>query len=268
MVSLLSSPARLIDPTSLDHLKAHLCEHGVLGHRRSIRSVPLTELEKFQLVPLVFGLMPRAACISRKPELPIKPVITSHLQALGITPDALLLDILKSVCDQFWETRKDNTPRYVRQKYGMRDIRAMPQAYQVLRTKQAGRCSLCGVDLRTAVETLDHIVPYRIIGDVPDGSNWEIQCDTCNNSKGNYLSSLQAIHAHNWIYNSSFSAFPLDIPPPETRFLVLAQAGGCTVPGCTATPKSDVLHIRKARDSGLAVADNLIVRCTQHRNLV
>jgi hypothetical protein len=267
MVSLLSSPARLIDATSLDHLKAHLCEHGALGHRRPLRTVPLTELEKFQLVPLIFGLMPKAAITSRRPDVAIKPIITTHLQALGVVPDPTLLDVLKSVCDQFWDTRKDNTQRYSKQKFGMRDVRPMQRTYLALLARQGNRCSLCGIDLRNCVETLDHVVPFRLIGDVPDGSNWEIQCEPCNNSKGNYVSSLQAMQAHNWVYTSSFASFPLDQPSPETRFLMFAQAGRCTAPGCAMTPKTGALQIRKIRDSGLAVADNLVVRCNTHRNV-
>ena len=267
MVSLLSSPARLINLPAIEHLKAHFCEHGALGVQRKISPLPLTELEKFNLVPLVFGLMPKAAYIARRPDRPIKPLITTHLQAVGVVPDPLLLDVLKSVCDQFWESRKDQTGRYMKRKYGMRDIRAMPRAYQALLTKQAGRCSLCGLELRGTVESLDHVVPFRLIGDIPDGSNWEILCEACNSSKGNFMSSLQALQAHNWIYGTEFGRFPLDVPSPETRFLVLAQAGRCTVAGCTVIPRTGQLFIRKVRDSGLAIADNLVVRCQAHRNV-
>lgn len=267
MVSLLSSPARLIDATSLDHLKAHLSEHGALGYRRTLRTGSLTELEKFQLVPLVFGLMPRAACDVRSPDMAIKPIITTHLRSLGVTPDPILLDVLKSICDQFWDTRKDNPRRFMKQKFGMRDVRPMRRTYQAILARQGGRCGLCGTELRGVVETLDHVVPFRLIGDVPDGANWEIQCEPCNNSKGNYVSSLQAVQAHNWIYMSSCNSFPLDLPSPETRFLVLAQAGGCMVAGCTVNPKTGSLHIRKACESGLAIADNLVVRCIAHRGV-
>jgi hypothetical protein len=117
-------------------------------------------------------------------------------------------------------------------------------------------------------ETLDHVVPFRLIGDVPDGSNWEILCGPCNTSKGNFVSSLQAAQAHNWIYSTDGGRFPVDDPSPETRFLVLSQAGRCTVPGCTVTPKKGQLFIRKVRESGLAIADNLVVRCTIHRNVL
>lgn len=156
----------------------------------------------------------------------------------------------------------------MKRKYGMRDIRAMPRTYQGLYSKQAGRCSLCGLELRGTIESLDHVVPFRLIGDVPDGSNWEILCEACNSSKGFLMSSLQALQAHNWVYSTEFGKFPLEVPLPETRFLVLAQAGRCTVPGCTITPRSGPLFIQKLRDSGLAIADNLIVRCQAHRNVI
>jgi hypothetical protein len=37
---------------------------------------------------------------------------------------------------------------------------------------------------------------------------------------------------------------------------------------CTITPKTGQLFIRKVRESGLAVADNLVVRCQTHRHVV
>ena len=264
MVSLLSSPARLIDPVSIEYLKDHLCEHGALGTRRAMRSTALSELEKFQLVPLVFGFIPRAVCIARPPDQPIKPLITAHLHGLGVSPDAVLLDVLKSVCDQFWDTRRDNNARSMRPKFGMRDIRARRTSYMLLLERQNRRCTLCGTDLRLTVETLDHVVPFRLIGDVPDGSNWEIQCEPCNNSKGHYMSSLQALQAHNWIYSSAFASLPLDTPSSETRFLVLAQRRRCAFPGCDVTARTGQLFIRKARATGLAIADNLVVRCFAH----
>jgi 5-methylcytosine-specific restriction endonuclease McrA len=255
----------LTNPAAIEQLKAHLCEHGALGYKKATQSVQLTELEKFRLVPLVFGLMPKAAYLSRPADQPIKPLITSHLQALGITSDPLLLNVLKSICDQFWESRKDQYGRPMKQKYGMKDIRANQSAYRGLRARQRQRCSLCGLELAVSDETLDHVVPFRIIGDIPDGANWSILCSLCNSAKGNYLSSLQAVHAHNWVYSTEHAKFPIEDPSPETRFLLLAQAGGCTYPGCLITPRTGRLFIRKVQASGLAIADNLTVRCQSHR---
>jgi hypothetical protein len=132
----------LTNIAAIDHLKAHFCDHGVLGFRKKLHPVPLTELEKFRFVPLVFGLMPKAAYVARRPDQPIKPIISAHLHAIGLPADPLLLDVLKSVCDQFWESRKDPSGRPLKKKYGMRDIRANRRAYQALLDKQAQRCTL------------------------------------------------------------------------------------------------------------------------------
>jgi 5-methylcytosine-specific restriction endonuclease McrA len=265
MRSLLSSPARLTDQTSVEYLKAHLCAHGALGTYRALRAVPLTELEKFQLVPLVFGLMPSSAYTNRRPDAAIKPLIETHLTTLGLPRDQLLTDVLKSVCDQFWETRRDGSGRRLKRKYGMRDVRPMTRMYRALVDRQRSRCALCGATLTRSNETLDHIVPFRLVGDVPDGSNWQILCQACNGAKGNYVSSLQATHAYNWVYSTD--TVPIATPPAETRFLIYAQAGRCTADGCAVTPTTGALFIEKIRDTGLAVADNLTVRCAAHRRV-
>ncbi len=265
MESLLCSPARLANNTAIEFLKAHLAAHGALGSRRLLRPLPLSELEKFQLVPLVFALMPRGAYVDRRVDKPIKPLIVAHLANLGVASDSVLVDVLKSVCDQFWETRKDRYGRPLKMKYGMRDLRANGRVYNALLLAQGRRCTCCGVDLRRVDETLDHIVPWRLVGDVPDASNWQIMCGPCNNAKKDYLSSLQTLCAHNWVYSSPIP--PLDVPSQETRFVVLSQAGRCSISACSVTPRTGELQLKKRRETGLAVADNFVVRCSAHIGL-
>jgi hypothetical protein len=50
----------------------------------------------------------------------------------------------------------------------------------------------------------------------------------------------------------------------EVRFVVLAQRGACEESNCRRDPRSAHLHVVKRLETGLAVADNLTVRCDVH----
>lgn len=260
MKDLLSSPARLNNAARLDDLKAALAAHGALGHAHRLSPAqPPSELRSLSLLPLVFGLMPRAAFVRTRPDAPIKPIIIQHLISLGTPYDDLLVSLLKGVCEQYWVTRPSN--RSAPRKFGMADVRFRRSIYRRLVESQNGRCILCGAPfLGGAVETLDHVIPYRIIGDVPDGANWQIMCEVCNNTKGNYITSLQMLEAHNWVYGGEVP--PLDVPLRHTRFIALSQRASCEE--CGSGPRTAHLSVYKRVATGLAVVDNTIVLCHTH----
>ena len=263
MQSLLSSLARLADNSSLTALRDLFCAHGALGY-----GIPpgrhFSEIERLRIVPLIFGLLPTGALRRDDPNSAVKPAIRGHLQTLGVTPDELLLEVLKSVSDQYVDTQPGR-PNSYRKKSGMADLRANITVYRQIIDRQMGRCAICGTAYKHMQSTLDHIIPYRLIGDIPDGANWRILCSACNQSKGNYLSSLQCFRAYNWEYGGDVKNLPLETPHSETRYVVLSQNPVCSVPGCLIGPLSAELSVEKKVPSGLAVADNLRVVCESHK---
>ena len=54
------------------------------------------------------------------------------------------------------------------------------------------------------------------------------------------------------------------MPTLETRYLLLATKGKCGHSECRSAPDAARLVVVRRHDSGLAVADNLVVRCEQH----
>ena len=131
-------------------------------------------------------------------------------------------------------------------------------------TSQGRRCAVCGALFEApGDETLDHTVPFRIIGDAPDGANWQILCPACNGGKAERLSALQSLEALNWTYRDASGSF-VCTPSLRTRYVVLAQAGCCEYIGCGASPSTTQLMVQRISDTGLWVADNLHVRCQTH----
>ncbi|MDY3551364.1 HNH endonuclease signature motif containing protein [Gemmata sp. JC717] len=236
--------------------------HGLSAH------AALTESERLLVVPLVFGLMPAKAVWRGRRDERIKPHIRDHLASIGLMPDEVLVDILKTVADQYYETQSEGIVRAIprKRKYGIADIKAMDRGlYHQMVQKQCGRCAVCGILLDQAEdETLDHILPWRLVGDIPSGSNWQILCQVCNSGKRAWFSALQSPESMNWIYSGHDQAIPHAEPTRETRYVVLAQLGVCQEPGCMNTPAAAHLRVRKCLSSGLAVVDNLTLLCDSH----
>lgn len=227
-----------------------------------------TEAERLQVVPLVFGLIPSRALVRAKRDERIKPYIREHMMYIGLEPDEALIDIVKAVAGQYYATQSEGSlgastrPR----KYGISDIKALNRRlYQQMLLRQNSRCAICGLVLsQAAEETLDHILPWRLIGDVPSGANWQILCQKCNSGKQAWFSALQSPEAINWIYARHDQPIPSEIPTLETRYIVLAQHGMCQAPGCAIKPPTGHLILRKILQSGLAIADNLTLFCEVH----
>lgn len=259
------SLARLRNRQALDDFKELFAQHGALGEGRPARR-QLTEIDVISLVPLVFGLLPVAAMKRPAPGIPVRPAIRAHLAGLGVAEDRLLEDILKSVADQWAETWKVNLREWgtsSRVKYQIGNVKGLYMStYRKLAATQNSRCRICGVQIPgpTAVETLDHIVPWRLIGDVVDGSNWQLLCQTCNSVKGSWLAGLQLAESLNWVYedDADFSA----MPSRRTKYVVLARDRCCSRCGVDASAAR--LVVIRRQPTGLAVADNLEVRCENH----
>lgn len=265
MVTLLSSPARLAEPEAVSLLVLHMSRH--LGRRYAERVADdtreLGEEERLRIASLVFGLLPRSAVARARYDMPIKPLLARHLEHLGIAATPHLLDVLKSVADQYYRTTPGpNRPR----KWGIADLKASdPQLYRDILGRQAGRCVYCGVRFDgNEEETLDHIIPWRLVGDLGDGTNWQIICRPCNAGKWSFLSSLQAIESQNWIYDEGFTSEAPDASP-RMRFALLAQQRRCSEPGCSHTSRTSRLHIVPRLAEALPIIDHHHVVCDVHR---
>jgi hypothetical protein len=264
---LFSLGRRPIESGTLDDFEGTLRYHGALGYRDRSVGGPTSELTRLKIVPLVFGLLPTESLVRRGHDQLVKPSIRAHLMKLGAPANESLIDVLKSVADQIWSTwpigiRYGNAS--CRRKRSIADLRSNPSLYKKILTAQGGRCAICGKLFEApGEETLDHIVPFRIIGDAPDGANWQVLCPACNGGKAECLSALQSLEALNWIYRDTVGNF-VRTPSLRTRYVVMAQGRGCEHAQCTARSSEVELLVQRISVTGLWVADNLHVRCPSH----
>lgn len=264
MQILRSSPERLVDPESISLLVLHFSRH--LGNRFAEQVSDDTrvvdEISRLRIVPLVFGLLPRPALLRPRYDIPVKPLIIKHLNALDVPADGRLVDVLKCVADQYRRTLPGpERPR----KWGIADAKASDmRVYRNLISRQCGRCVYCGAGFSGSVdESLDHVVPWRLVGDIGSGSNWQILCRDCNMGKSSFLSCAQSQESFNWIYSDD-EKLSFDQPNLRTRFSALAQQGLCSELGCTENSRTSRLHVVPRIKDALSVVDHLKVICDVH----
>lgn len=267
MTSLASSPERLTDSKTIDLFKKIFLYHGAIpGHSAD---GDFSEADRMAIVPLVFGLMPVGAVRRTHRDTAVKPLILAHLEALGVERrDDVLVSILKEIADQLHLT---SGPKPVRRKMRVSDLRiTRPREYQRLRSVQAGRCCICGVLLQDAEEHLDHKVPFRLLGDIASGLNWQLLCNDCNVGKSSWLSALQPTVAQNWLYSDlDMEATQSDLHGDyrlglTARYSVFAQRKACGHFSCSRSAKNAHLKLRLRFSSALPVLDHFEVRCTEH----
>ena len=260
---------RLIGRDAIEGFRSLFLRHGVLGYGMPDRPV-LNDASIFKVVPLVFGLMPAAAIYRDKGDMHIKPIIRAHFKNIELDYDEELVSIVKSISDQYYYTSPGYRSKVSAgtRKYTIRDVCASKgRVYREIKNRQAGRCAYCGVPFDgRGLETLDHIIPYRLVGDVLDGSNWRLACEKCNLGKTSIISIYLANEYHNWIYGGATSSEPGDASASvRTRYVVLARDRGCTHPDCTATAVSSELKVQRVVPTGLNVADCCATFCSTHQ---
>jgi 5-methylcytosine-specific restriction endonuclease McrA len=252
-------PASLQDESTavagLRSLVSFFQQHGATGYgiAGGQRILPV-DAQLADIVPLIFWLLPREAIFRCRADLRVKPLIRERLQQLGIPIDEDLVSVLKGVCDQYYRARLATRRK---RKYGVSDLRASGY-YQVVSDRQNQRCAICGGLLVDSEVHLDHIIPWYLVGDVPDGSNWQLLCASCNRGKREYLTARQNREFSNWIYGMS-EAESLSDP---LRFVTLALSNGCLT--CGKGPSECLLRVELGDSSGLLIYDNLVVYCNQH----
>lgn len=269
MASLLSSPARLTNLETVALFKRVFRRHGASPRAEVPLDDPTTfsQEDRLRVVPAVFGLMPAIALDRDQPRaIPLKRPIREHLAQLGLNAeDDELIEILHYVIHHF--TASLGFPgRSIPRKVSVSELRATRRGiYHTVRSIQNDRCAVCGLRFpSTADETLDHVLPWRLVGDPSSGLNWQLLCRPCNAGKRGWLSSIQEPQAFNWWYGGGDDWFASPEANIETRFLVLIQRGRCAIRGCGAGPRDRELFVQRFRTSGLAVADNMQVLCERH----
>ena len=240
-----------------------MLKHGVLGSGR-VDIEDVSEYEKFKTIPLVFGLMPESAIRGRRYDLKVIPIIRRHFDELSVMYDEELLHVVKNLCDQYFHTTP-NTEHYTRRKFQISDVRATKFMYEKIMSRQNSRCAVCGSLFGADnIETLDHIIPWRLIGDVYDGSNWQFLCSKCNTSKATNLSFIQMPEFLNWSYVNSDNESGIT---NRIRYAVLCRDQGCRFPGCDKNPKNSDLDVVKLTDRSAYLYEFLEVRCKKHREV-
>lgn len=267
MKNLVSSPERLLNLSTIDNFKDLFISHGLAIDRRVSRE--FSELERLEIIPLVFGLMPKSALYREKKDQRIKPLVRDHLCSIGFKSiDEELVAVIKEISDQYYYS---GGQRPLRSKLSISDIRmGYRRDYNKLRESQNNRCKICGVKLSDSEEHLDHKIPFRLIGDIPGGINWQLLCNKCNTGKSSYLSALQPLVSQNWIYGSltDETTNPEDASDTQwgyaVRYSNLSQKKMCEHEGCQSNTFNSKLSLKIKNISGLPIIDNLIVLCEKH----
>lgn len=251
---------RLRDADSIVSFKNLMLKHGVLGY--GLPNIPeVSEIDRFKILPMVFGFMPEAAIRNRKYDKKIIPIIRAHLEELNISYDDELLQIIKFLCDQYYST-SPNLSQGRKKKFQISDIRSNRFMHQKIFERQNGRCHICGTLFNHLnYETLDHIIPWRLIGDVQDGSNWQFLCAQCNTSKAINISYLQMPESLNWSYTSSDTD---SLITNKIRYAVLCRDRRCMHIGCNGNYKNNELTVCKTSEHSSFLFEFLEARCPDH----
>jgi 5-methylcytosine-specific restriction endonuclease McrA len=241
--------------------------YGALGGRPKGATDPQLGATEFVAVTeFIFEAMPPALAREGYTGRPIKSIIEEHLLIGGLTPPISgdLLSALKCVIEQFQRTAP-SLGRQGLKKKGVADLRASRRLYSAIRERQNARCATCGVPLATGdvEEQLDHVIPFRLIGDIADGSNWQLLCSRCNQGKGEYLSPALRASWHNWCYRLDYPPTSYADLPGEVRYATLWAKRVCSVCGRGALDTHLTVYPRSTQDSW--VRTSLAVICLQDR---
>lgn len=259
------SPSQGISPDevrlTLNLLDAHGARGFGVGDRRSFG-----EADRWHASRVLWVCVPGRAFALRPGRDKFVPLVEEYLVTLGLTPSRSDCLILKGVIEQIIRTSPQLCGALglqLRRKYGVADLRAQGK-YGSLVDAQSSRCAVCGIllDRADSVE-LDHIVPFSLIGDIGDGSNWQILCGVCNLGKHEYVSSWVVPDAWNWIAPSNVALYARE-PSVRARYAVLAERRGCGVDDCGMSAGRTRLFLVRISSRGMWVPSNLQVLCEEH----
>jgi 5-methylcytosine-specific restriction endonuclease McrA len=209
--------------------------------------VVVREIGELLRYRLIFVMLPEE-CLYGAP-VEDKPVISAHLESLGIEPNENIVRAVKYFCENF-RSKKDVGNRA---KFGITDVYIkFPHIYSSIMSEQGGRCRTCGAQLVYGENMqLDHILPYYLGDDPPDGTNWQFLCDLCNRGKGGdpyySLSKLMS----NWIGPNTRNELT-----DSLRYAALERDKKCKITG--VKPGEMELGVKKKILGGCWVLDNVI----------
>ena len=239
---------------TIDLFKKLFCLHsGVRLQGQSYGPTrQLSEHEKLKVIPVVFSLIP-PALLKADPSRPFKPQIVDHLEQLRQPYDDLLVEIIRRVANQ-WNASSPSVG--LRRKKGIEHIRADRRFYSKIMERQAGRCRICGTVFRSGIpQELDHVIPYRLIGDIPNGDNYQILCISCNQGKGDALSIYLMKETYGWVYAERKGDDTDGISLKSRYSTLIRDKSTCSVTGLTS--KESTLSVCKITDSSLPITPNL-----------
>ena len=210
------------------------------------------EIGEWSRFRALFVLLPEQLLFGDAP-IEEKPLITAHLEVLGVDATPSLVNAIKYVCINFRAKRSG-----VR-KYGINDVYVkFPHIYKRILSQQGNRCCYCGIPVKIGENAeLDHVWPFHLGDDPLDGSNWSICCGECNNGKGEYPFYSLTMVGVNWIGPNDKGSLTL-----RARFAALIRDRGCVT--CGVNPTEAALQIRKRFNSGCWILDNIVSVCDQH----
>jgi len=247
------------DHSILELFKNIFLAHGIKGYRdegafEKIKDI--SEQVKLTLVPYFFYLIPTDLITAENEKYNlVKPLIRSHLKLIGVrSQDEDLVDTIKRIGDHFSDCIYERNSR----KRSIADLRMDYKLYQKFLDYQKYRCRSCGVLLDDNNQELDHIIPYKLLGDPLDGANWQILCSKCNLGKGGLFSPLQSNDALNWIYDKK----DVEKISDKLHFLCFALFKKCSI--CGSDTATTELRIKKKASTGLSIASNMVVVCDKH----
>ena len=229
------------DVSDVLHL-AHQILARISSCTSSILAKELAELFSYRIM---FLLLPEE-CLFSDP-VRDKPVITRHLESIGVSADPDLVSAIKFFVDNFrTKTRKQQN------KVSITDVFVKFRViYDEILSRQNKRCAVCGVELLYGRNMqLDHVLPWHLGDDPADGSNWQFLCEPCNRGKGMLPHYSLSLLQSNWIKPNSSAGLSEDV-----RYAVLKRDGKCWRTG--VLPTQAELTVEKCFQSGCWVLDNL-----------
>ena len=233
--------------------------HGVLGYRPDDHIV-YDQKDLFFVSPLFFYLTPHRVLTKSLVGHRYKKVISKYHNDLGIKENPLLTDIIFHMSDQYFLTSKTLNPdkHYIKKKATLAKLRTNPLLYSKVLSRQNEKCDVCGVDFFSNTNFhLDHIIPWRLLGDPDDALNWRMLCDKCNIGKGSFLSAMQQKEFNNWHYSNEQSSDSESLFDSNTlRYVCFAmQRNNKPI----KIGKGKKLNLRKKINEGLFIYSNLEV---------
>lgn len=198
---------------------------------------------------VLFRLIP-GECIYSNP-VEDKPLIRKHLDSLGLNYDERLVSAVKCICTNYRKAISGSV-----RKFGITDVFIKyKEKYNRIMVEQNNRCFYCGIEIVYGENVeLDHVLPWYLGGDPPNGSNWRFLCGCCNKGKNVYPYYSLSSNVYNWITPTKKDELTLGV-----RFAVLCRDRGCTI--SNKKPSEAELQVVKIIESGCWVFDNLKTVC-------